>query len=118
MIFILQLSFYLNIQLTNQIIKDGGGIRERPERAKGVISYENFKGLFRSCLSGIRFEFRSFQTQTWCLVEFFLLQTHTSNLQGMRFSYPRGGVGMKHGFEESTCFLLFSFLFISLNSNY
>ena len=36
-------------------------------------------------------------------------QTHSSNPQGMRISYPRGEVGMKRGFQESK---LFSFIFI------
>ena len=33
-------------------------------------------------------------------------------------SYPKEEVGMKHKFEESTLFVLFLFLFMSLNSNY
>ena len=34
MIFILQLSFYLNIQLTNQIIKGGGGDKGKAQKGQ------------------------------------------------------------------------------------
>ena len=67
-------------------------------------------------VSGMSFVYFKLIPGVW--LDFRFLQTHTSNLQGMRFSYPKEEVGMKHRFEESTLFVLFLFLFMSLNSNY
>ena len=60
-------------------------------------------------VSGMSFVHSNLIPDVWLQILFH--QTHFSNPQGMRFSYPRGEVGMKHGFQESN---FFPFIFITI----